>query len=91
MALKMWSIFSPSPAENSSSIEVKFLDDTDYETQYDELRFRVLNIQKQLPQGADDPTFNLCGHQNVDPGDRGQSHGGSQQPHLDSAGRRTEK
>ena len=42
---------------NSSSIEVKFLDDTDYETQYDELRFRVLNIQKQLPQGADDPTF----------------------------------
>lgn len=42
---------------NSSSIEVKFLDDTDYETQYDELRFRVLNIQKQLPEGADDPTF----------------------------------
>ncbi|WP_222424015.1 efflux RND transporter permease subunit [Desulfamplus magnetovallimortis] len=42
---------------NSSSVEVKFLDDTDYETQYDELRFRVLNIKKQLPEGTDDPIF----------------------------------
>ncbi|MBF0211388.1 MAG: efflux RND transporter permease subunit [Desulfamplus sp.] len=42
---------------NASSVEVKFLDDTDYETLYDELRFRVLNIKNQLPQGADDPLF----------------------------------
>ncbi|MBF0469533.1 MAG: efflux RND transporter permease subunit, partial [Desulfamplus sp.] len=42
---------------NASSVEVKFLDDTDYEAQYDELRFRVLNIKNQLPQGVDDPMF----------------------------------
>ncbi len=42
---------------NASTVEVKFLDDTDYESQYDELRFRILNIKKQLPEGADDPMF----------------------------------
>ncbi|MBF0203784.1 MAG: efflux RND transporter permease subunit [Desulfamplus sp.] len=42
---------------NASSVEVKFLDDTDYEALYDELRFRVLNVKKKLPQGADDPMF----------------------------------
>ncbi|MBF0257978.1 MAG: efflux RND transporter permease subunit [Desulfamplus sp.] len=42
---------------NASSVEVKFLDDTDYEAQYDELRFRVLNIKNQLPEGVDDPMF----------------------------------
>lgn len=42
---------------NYSSVEVKFLDDTDYRFLYDELRFRVLNIKDELPEGADDPSF----------------------------------
>ncbi len=42
---------------NFSSVEVKFNDDADYEDLYDELRFRTLNIQDQLPAGADEPTF----------------------------------
>ncbi len=42
---------------NASSVEVKFLDDTDYQEQYDELRYRILNIRGKLPQGVDDPIF----------------------------------
>lgn len=42
---------------NVSSVLVKFLDDTDYQNQYDELRFRVLNIRSQLPATVDDPLF----------------------------------
>ena len=42
---------------NASSVEVKFLDDTDYQGQYDELRYRILNIRGKLPQGTDDPIF----------------------------------
>lgn len=42
-----------------SSIVVKFIDDTDYEALYDELRFKVLNAQEHLPDDADPPTFNL--------------------------------
>lgn len=42
---------------NYSSVEVKFIDDTDYRFLYDELRFRVLNIKDELPEGVDDPTF----------------------------------
>ncbi len=42
---------------NASSVEVKFLDDTDYQGQYDELRYRILNIRNKLPQGTDDPIF----------------------------------
>ncbi|MFH2063729.1 MAG: efflux RND transporter permease subunit [Pseudomonadota bacterium] len=42
---------------NVSTVQVKFIDDTDYEKQYDELRFRVLNIKNQLPEGVDDPIF----------------------------------
>ncbi len=42
---------------NFSSIQVKFIDDTDYKNLYDELRFRVLSITDQLPQGADEPRF----------------------------------
>jgi HAE1 family hydrophobic/amphiphilic exporter-1 len=41
------------------SILVKFLDDTDYDTLYDELRFRVLSIQNDLPPGMDPPTFSV--------------------------------
>jgi len=42
---------------NFSSIQVKFLDDTDYKRLYDELRFRTLNIKDELPAGADEPRF----------------------------------
>ena len=42
---------------NFSSVKVKFIDDTDYEALYDDLRFRVLNIKDELPAGADEPRF----------------------------------
>lgn len=42
---------------NSSVVEIKFLDDTAYRRQYDELRFRILNIRSQLPVEVDDPIF----------------------------------
>jgi multidrug efflux pump subunit AcrB len=42
---------------NFSSIQVKFIDDTDYRYLYDELRFLVLNIKDELPRGAKEPTF----------------------------------
>ena len=42
---------------NISSIKVKFIDDSDYEALYDDLRFRVLNIKKELPAEVDDPNF----------------------------------
>ena len=42
---------------NASTVEVKFLDDSEYQAQYDELRYRILNIRAKLPQGADDPIF----------------------------------
>lgn len=40
-----------------SLVIVKFIDDTDYRSLYDDLRFRVLNIKDELPAGADEPTF----------------------------------
>ena len=40
-----------------ASIMVKFLDDTDYDTLYDELRFKVLSIQNDLPDEMDPPSF----------------------------------
>ena len=40
-----------------ASIMVKFLDDTDYDALYDELRFKVLSIQNDLPDEMDPPTF----------------------------------
>jgi len=42
-----------------SSVMVKFLDDTDYDALYDELRFRVLSIQNDLPDAMDPPTFTV--------------------------------
>ncbi|WP_200907124.1 efflux RND transporter permease subunit [Desulfatitalea tepidiphila] len=42
---------------NFSSVQVKFIDDTDYQELYNELRFRVLNIKDELPQGVDEPDF----------------------------------
>ena len=41
-----------------SSILVKFLDDTDYEKGYDELRFKVQGILQNLPPEIDPPHFN---------------------------------
>jgi HAE1 family hydrophobic/amphiphilic exporter-1 len=42
---------------NFSSIQVKFIDDSDYKRLYDELRFRTLNIKGEIPAGADEPRF----------------------------------
>lgn len=42
---------------NFSSVQVKFIDDSDYKRLYDELRFRTLNIKSELPFGADEPRF----------------------------------
>lgn len=42
---------------NFSSVQVKFIDDTDYRYLYNELRFLVLNIKDELPRGAEEPTF----------------------------------
>jgi len=42
---------------NVSSVQVKFIDDSDYKDLYDELRFRTLNIKDELPAGADEPLF----------------------------------
>lgn len=40
-----------------SSILVKFVDDSDYQKLYDELRFKVLSIQNDLPVDMDPPKF----------------------------------
>ncbi len=42
---------------NFSSVKLKFIDDSDYESLYKELRFRILNIKNELPANADEPTF----------------------------------
>ena len=42
-----------------ASILVKFIDDTDYDTLYDELRFKVLSIQNDLPESMDPPDFTV--------------------------------
>ncbi len=41
-----------------SSILVKFVDDTDYQAGYDELRFRVQGMLQDLPPTVDPPKFN---------------------------------
>ena len=40
-----------------SSIVVKFLDDSDYEALFDELRLKVLGVMNELPPGIDPPVF----------------------------------
>ncbi len=40
-----------------SSIMVKFIDDTDYETGYDRVRFKVLSTMNELPELVDPPLF----------------------------------
>ena len=51
--------YSSTSSTASSDIEVKFVDDSDYDALYDELRFKVISIQKDLPEDADPPTFTL--------------------------------
>lgn len=41
-----------------SSVVVKFLDDTDYQRGYDDLRLKVLGIMDELPPEVDPPVFN---------------------------------
>jgi HAE1 family hydrophobic/amphiphilic exporter-1 len=40
-----------------SVIMVKFIDDTDYDRLYEELRLKVLSIMNELPDGIDPPRF----------------------------------
>ena len=40
-----------------STVVVKFLDDIDYRAAYDELRFKVLGVQNDLPPEVDPPSF----------------------------------
>jgi HAE1 family hydrophobic/amphiphilic exporter-1 len=40
-----------------SSVVVKFIDDSDYEALFDELRLKVLSVMNELPQGIDPPEF----------------------------------
>ncbi|MGE4297808.1 MAG: efflux RND transporter permease subunit [Desulfovibrionaceae bacterium] len=42
-----------------SMVRVKFVDDIDYEARFDEMRFKVLSAQSELPADADPPRFNL--------------------------------
>ncbi|MBF0226242.1 MAG: efflux RND transporter permease subunit [Desulfobacterales bacterium] len=42
---------------NYSIVHVKFIDDSDYRMLYDELRFKVLNVKKELPPETLDPSF----------------------------------
>lgn len=48
-----------SSSQQFSVLVVKFNDDTDYQTLYDELRFRVLSMIDELPDDADPPAFTL--------------------------------
>ena len=50
-------ISSTSYAERSH-IRLKFLDDTDYDYLYNEVRFKVLNMLGELPKDVDPPTMN---------------------------------
>jgi HAE1 family hydrophobic/amphiphilic exporter-1 len=40
-----------------SVVMVKFVDDTDYDRLYEELRLKVLSIMNELPEGIDPPEF----------------------------------
>ncbi len=51
---------------NQSLIRVKFVDDTDYDGLYDELRLRVLGVQSRLPTVNGDPLTPYFEEQDVD-------------------------
>lgn len=40
-----------------SAVLVKFIDDTDYDRLYEDLRLKVLSIMNELPEGIDPPEF----------------------------------
>ncbi|MEW8585175.1 MAG: efflux RND transporter permease subunit, partial [Candidatus Thiodiazotropha sp.] len=40
-----------------SNIRLKFVDDSDYDTLFNEVRFEVLNIISELPEGVDPPSL----------------------------------
>jgi len=42
---------------NVSTVDVKFIDDSDYERLYDDLRFRILNARDELPDEIEEPRF----------------------------------
>ncbi len=42
-----------------SNIVIKFRDDSDYRTRYDDARIKVLSISKNLPPMAEEPVFNF--------------------------------
>lgn len=46
-----------SSMRNISVVEVKFIDDSDYQDLYDEMRLKILNIKNDLPDEVDEPTF----------------------------------
>lgn len=46
-----------------SSIVVKFIDDSDYDALFDELRLKVLSVMNELPESIDPPIFTVV---NVD-------------------------
>lgn len=48
-----------SSVRERSSIQVKFIDDIDYERRFDELRFRILGALGELPAAVEPPTFTL--------------------------------
>lgn len=46
-------------ARERATLVVKFRDDSNYEALYDDLRFRVLSMLDELPEGVDPPAFEL--------------------------------
>ncbi|TVQ84394.1 MAG: efflux RND transporter permease subunit [Chromatiaceae bacterium] len=48
-----------SSVRERSSIQVKFIDDSDYDRRFDELRFRILGALGELPEQVEPPTFTL--------------------------------
>ncbi|MBU1003987.1 MAG: efflux RND transporter permease subunit [Proteobacteria bacterium] len=46
-------------SHETSGLVIKFLDDTDYDGLYDELRFKILSRLDELPDEADPPRFTL--------------------------------
>lgn len=42
---------------NYSTVEVKFIDDTDYRKLYNEIRFKIQNIRNELPENADESIY----------------------------------
>ncbi|MBT4837031.1 MAG: efflux RND transporter permease subunit, partial [Methylococcales bacterium] len=44
-------------SRNYSTVQVKFIDDTDYRKLYDEIRFKIQNIRSELPKDADESIY----------------------------------